>query len=489
MKIKTWLLISYLIVMILPIVSGYGLYVLINEYYQHKNVEEYFKKRVELQKLEGILDDPNLYTVGTSYEELDKLTGAHTEINLYLKEGYLLYSSNPIKNPHGTFLNLKNLYKNLYDFKEDYYSYTYREPVLEGTSIIGFYEVKLARDEWINGVKNRTGLITVLFIVIFISIFALVVILVNRKLINPLQLLMKQMRAFAKNQETSPILITNDEIGELATSFDEMRQQIITANQRLTDEQSEKEYMIASISHDLKTPLTSIRSYAEALSAAASKDVEQINQYSQVVIEKSDYMKQMLDDLLMHTLLQSINYEMELVEVEGDEFFEMLISDYEPLCMEKGISLETYCAVGGTYQLNPKQMLRVMDNLSSNAIRHTPLNGHILLAAFNSKQVPPSLFKFVNPLITKQDGVYLIVQNSGDGIDPEELSKVFQPLYQIDTARTKKRNSGTGLGLSITKRIIGKHGGLVEMASEKQIGTCVICWLPQTKETIKFESN
>ncbi|MED3553034.1 HAMP domain-containing sensor histidine kinase [Cytobacillus praedii] len=477
MKIKTWLLVSYLIVMILPLVAAYVLFLWINAYHQEKNVEEYFEKWVELQKIIEVIDTPEMFQLGRTYEELNKLTGAHIEINLYLKEGFLLYTSNPIKTQIDTIASTDKLYKNLYEFEKDYYAYTYRSPVLQGKDIIGIYEVKLARNEWVKGVSDRTWLVIGIFVLFFVAIFTIVAFLVNRKLNKPLRLLMKQMNAFAERNEVSPIYEVNDEIGELAKSFDEMRLQIITAKQKLIEEQGEKEYMIASISHDLKTPLTSIRTYAEALVGTIPNE-EKISEYSQVIVDKSNYMKHMLDDLLMYTLLQTPTYEMDLIEVEGEEFFDMLISDYESLCMEKGISLELLCTVEGLYLVNPKQMLRVVDNLMSNAIKHSDSKDHILLATIHSKHLPLSIMPFVKPLLTKQEGMYLIVQNSGEGIEQTELENVFKPLYQVDSARTKNRGSGTGLGLSITKQIIEKHGGTVEIASDKQVGTCVICWLP-----------
>lgn len=481
MKIKTGLLLSYVIVMILPLIAAYGLFVWINAYHQEIDVENYFESWVELQEIIEVVENPELYQLGRTYEELDDLTGAHTEISLYLKDGYRLYTSNPIQVSVDTFVNAKELYQNLYEFEQDYNAYTYRAPVLQGKEILGIYEVKLARNEWVKGVTNRTWLVVGLFIIIIVAIFIVVVFFVNRKLNKPLRILMKQMNAFAEKHEVSPIHEANDEIGELAKSFDEMRQQIISGKQKLAKEQQEKEWMIASISHDLKTPLTSIRTYAEAL--ATSQPCEQkIDEYSQVIVDKSNYMKQMLDDLLMYTLLESSNFEMELVEVEGNEFFDMLISDYEPLCAEKDITLETLCKVEGLFHVNPKQMIRVMDNLISNAIKHTEKNGHILLAAINMKNVPDSIMPFVKPLLTKQEGMYIILQNSGVGIEQKEIENVFKPFYQVDSARTKNSGTGTGLGLSITKRIIKKHGGTVEMASEKHVGTCVMCWLPTIKE-------
>ena len=239
--------------------------------------------------------------------------------------------------------------------------------------------------------------------------------------------------------------------------------------------------MIASISHDLKTPLTSIRAYAEALVLSKNEE-DKVAEYCRVIAEKSNYMKQMIDDLLMYTLLQQPNYEMERTLVEGDEFFDMLLSGYEPLCEEKDIDLETHCEVEGMYLVNPKQMLRVMDNLVSNAFKHVNQGGHILLAAFHAGKTPSSIMPQAEKYVAgRPEGVYLIVQNSGEGMHPSELEHVFKPLYQADTARTKQDGSGTGLGLSISKQIIEKHGGTIEIVSEIKAGTCVICWLPEEK--------
>ncbi len=481
MKIKTWLLLSYLIVMILPLGAAYGLFAWINSYHQDQNVEEYFQKWTELQTIITIVDDPALYKLGLEHEQLNELTGAHTAIELHSKDGYLLYTSNPLLATVQSFESKENLYKSLYEFEQSYRSYTYRAPVFFSKELVGFYEVKLARAEWVNGVSNRTWFVVAFFVAIVIGIFIGVALLVNRKLNQRLAHLMQQMKVFAEHGEVRQIEQQNDEIGELAASFDKMRQQIEAARDKIAQEQREKEYMIASISHDLKTPLTSIRAYAESLGNDHDLTAAQQREYREVIVQKANYMKQMLDDLLMYTLLQSPSYEIELVEVEGSEFFDMLVSDYEPLCTEKEITLQTFCEVDGVYAVNPKQLLRVADNLMSNAMKHSKINGEIVLAAVSAQYLPKDIMSFAKSLFSEQDGMYFIVQNSGVGIAPEELAFVFEPLYQTDTARTKKEDTGTGLGLSITKRIIEKHGGTVQIASEINCGTCVVCWLPTTK--------
>src|SRR5699024_5408930 len=115
--------------------------------------------------------------------------------------------------------------------------------------------------------------------------------------------------------------------------------QINTAQAVIENEHKEREYMIATISHDLKTPLTSIKAYAESLDTEKDLTPTEKEEYLKVVTDKSDFMKHMLDDLLTYTLLQSPTYEMELVSVDGSEFFDMLVSDYEALCKDKAIQL------------------------------------------------------------------------------------------------------------------------------------------------------
>src|SRR5699024_8922482 len=168
---------------------------------------------------------------------------------------------------------------------------------------------------------------------------------------------------------------------------------------------------IASVSHDLRTPLTSIKAYAEYLKTRDLTEDEQ-NEYQKVIMDKADFMQQMLDDLLTFTLLQSPTYDVDFVEVEGSEFFDMLVSDYEPICKKKGIHLYTSVEVDGKYSVNPKQMMRVTDNLMSNAIQHTSSEDHIWIAALSSEQMPPEwLFGFIKDKARTfhDDAVYFIV--------------------------------------------------------------------------------
>lgn len=481
MKIRTWLLLSYLVVMLLPLIAAYGLFAWINSYHQEQNVAEYLDNWLEVQQAEHLLDDPSLYRPSADWRAVDDLASDQFSITLYTNAGFMLYSSNPLKKAPLSFISKNELYEDLNELQRKFSTYRYKKPVFTGNTLTGVYEIEMPRDQWTAGVKQRTWLTAALFTAFFLLLFAGVVLLVNRRLNRPLELLMGQMASYARGEQTGTVITRNDEIGELAGSFDAMKEELETARQKLAAEQQQKEFMIASISHDLKTPLTSIRAYTEALQAGTLSEQEQ-REYADVIVSKSSYMRQMLDDLLTYTLLQSGSYDMALTIVDGDEFFEMLVSGYEALCAEKEITLHTVADVIGTYEVDAKQMIRVMDNITANAVAHAPAKGQIGICALHANSAAPAwLFDFVLQEMTQPDGMYLIVQNEGKGLAEQQLTHVFDPLFQADPARTKAGERGNGLGLSITKQIMEKHGGTVRMVSVENTGTAVICRLPEWK--------
>jgi len=481
MKIKTWLLITFFIVLILPIAGTYSLYVWINAYYHDKNVLEYIEKWTELNQVKSVLTNPEYYTKNADRTEIEALTNEQLAITLYSQSGFVLYSSNPLKSG---FISKDQIFKDLYDLQQKYNAFTYKEPVYRKGELLGIYEIQLVRKDWVQGVQNRSWLVIVSSILLFLLIYIATMMLLHRKLNRPLKELMKQMRTFAKGEQvTSDLGIRKDEIGELAQTFLAMQNEIEMARAHLKTEQQQKELMIASISHDLKTPLTSIQAYAESLQNKTLSEKQQY-EYREIILTKADMMKHMLEDLMMYTLLQSSSYDLELVTVDGAEFFEMVLSDYEPLCENQGFMLDASCEVDNQYAVHPKQLQRVIDNLMSNAWRYGKAGTTIGLAAINAGKCPTWCFDFVKSALTKHEGCYVIVQNSGQGIKKEDIEKLFEPMYQADTARTKTGERGTGLGLNITKQIIEKHGGTVELVSKEGFGTAVLCWIPPFKGEI-----
>ena len=478
MKIKSWLLLTYLLVMILPLLTLYGLYVSINAHYQDKNVEEYFEKWNIVTDMKSVLDDPALYTRRERYDELKSLSSEQLMVTLYSANGRILYSSHPLT-AYNSFELRNNVYKNLYELKQNYETFVYKEPVYENGTIKGIYKITLVRTEWLEQVNTKTALVVSGLVVVLLLLYGVVVYFLNVRLNYPAKRLIEQMRAFAQGEKTHSLPIKKDELGELTSSFQAMQQEITSAREKLEVEQRQKEFMVASLSHDLKTPLTSIQAYTESLLAGRLTESEK-REYLQIIGAKSDYMKQLLDDLMMFTLLQSPTYAMELVKVEGSEFFEMLVCDYEQISIEKGFEATTMIQVNDSYRVNPKQLMRVVDNIVSNAWTYTNPGGEIHIAAFELPHIPIWCQGELRAQLTKK-GIYIVVQNSGMTLSKEQSEQMFEPLYQIDESRSSIGQRGAGLGLSIAKRIIEKHNGTIQAISNNS-NTAIIVWLPKEKE-------
>src|SRR5690606_33756515 len=329
MKIKSWLLLTYLLVMILPLLALYGLYVTFNAYYQDKRVDEYFEKWVVVTDLKEQLEHPSLYNINANYKEIEKLTSDQLMITLYSPNGKIYYSSNVI-NSFSSFESKSTVYKNLYEFEQNYKTFIYKEPVYEDGEMKGVYKITLIRSEWLEQVNTKSLIVVISLIAVMLIIYGVVVYLLNRRLNKPAKRLMEQMRAFAKDEATNPLPVTKDEIGELTESFQLMQQEITATRKKPAVEQQQKEFMIASLLHDLKTSLTSIQAYAESLRHGSYSEKDRL-EYLQIIQSKSEYMKQLLGDLMMFTVLKSPTYEMELVNVDGGECFDMLLSDYEQI--------------------------------------------------------------------------------------------------------------------------------------------------------------
>lgn len=479
MKIKTWLMITYFIIMLLPVVSAYFFYSWLESYYKKQEFIDYINVQSSISKLEQQLHNPSLFLNPDSNKKLlETLLTKDVAITLYNMDGNVLYT-----NLADTWSFRKKekeeLFQDLYKLQIGLRAHTIKKPVFLNGTMIGVYEISITRGKNIQNMESKRNMIIFLFFCSFVLIYIFMIALVKRKLTLPLKKLMTQMRNFGAGEKVEALEARNDEIGELILQFEKMKNLLLESQKRIRETQKEKQFMIATISHDLKTPLTSIRAYSESLRFSSLTDEEK-KEYLGIIMDKADYMKQMFDELTMFTLLQNNDDLIEKVEVDTEELFDMLFSGYEEVCKQKDILLTIDIRVTGLVYVNFKQLTRVIDNLFSNALYHTDVQKQIWLGAYSPvSMLPEWIFSPFKKEIeqSRQDYIIFIVQNEGRGIEQDQLEKVFEPLYQVETARTKK-SKGTGLGLSISKMIIEKHGGTIHAFSKEGFGTTFVCRLP-----------
>ncbi|MBN1316499.1 MAG: HAMP domain-containing protein [Anaerolineales bacterium] len=297
----------------------------------------------------------------------------------------------------------------------------------------------------INQALIRTGLIS-------IAIALLLGTLLARTITRPMRELTRATRAMAQGELEQCVSIrSQDEMGELASSFNQMSADLARAN-RLRRE------MTADIAHDLRSPLAVIRGYAEAL---RDGDLPPTQETFQVIYQEVEQLNRLVDDLRTLSLADAGELALNRVAVQPRYLLERAASAHTPRANQSGIKLQVEEEENVSQVLvDPERIAQVLDNLVTNAIRYTGGKGCITLSAGQHDH-----------------SVYLSVQDTGPGITPEDIPRVFDRFYRGDSARQTDEGE-SGLGLAIAKSLVELHGGTISVQSNPGEGTTFTILLP-----------
>lgn len=225
-------------------------------------------------------------------------------------------------------------------------------------------------------------------------------------------------------------------------------------------EQMRKDF-VANVSHELKTPLTSIKGFAETLLDGAQDVPEIREQFLNIIHDESERMQTLVEDLLELSRLEQDNYQLETTIVDVTSLLRETATLLQRKAEEKQmqIHLETEEEVFIRADLN--RLKQVVVNLVANALNYTPSGGNVWIS-----------------LEDGEEAVMLRIKDDGIGIHPKEMQRIFERFYRIDKARSRN-SGGTGLGLAIVKHIIDLHHGTIEVDSEENQGTTFTIRLPK----------
>ncbi len=256
-------------------------------------------------------------------------------------------------------------------------------------------------------------------------------------------------RRFAAGERSARAAVYGgDEVAEVARAFNRMADQAAQREAALVEADRARRQLLADVTHELRTPLTAIRGYTETLAleqyAPAHPDGRR---FVHIVDVEAQRLERLVNDLLDLARLDAGGGALDRAPVSIAALFARVRDRHERQAAADGISLDTRVADGlDTVTGDARRLEQVVQNLTANALRHTPRGGHVSLAAAR-----------------EGDTVVLRVRDTGEGIPAEHLPHVFDRFYKADPARTDA--GGTGLGLSIVKAIVERHGGAVDVSS------------------------
>lgn len=278
---------------------------------------------------------------------------------------------------------------------------------------------------------------------------------VSRSVARPLQAVARAAIAVAHGNYNLKVPVTGpSEAQMVAQAFNEMTEQVKLAQQSQTD-------FLANVTHDLRTPLTSIHGFSQALIDGVSSNPQDIKHAAQVINEEANRMGRLVADLLDIARIQAGKMQMLRHAVEVDRVLTAVGSSLAIKARQKGVEL--HLDVPPLFRIagDSDRLTQAFTNLVDNAIKHTNTGGHVWLRA--------------KPL---DGGIQVEVQDTGEGIPPEDVSRIFERFYQVDKSRNRAKQGGTGLGLAITYEIIKAHNGQIQVVSQIDLGTVFTVWLP-----------
>jgi len=231
--------------------------------------------------------------------------------------------------------------------------------------------------------------------------------------------------------------------------------------QRVHDSQQSQRDFVANVSHELKTPLTSIQGFAQAILDGTASTVEARSQAAEVIYDESNRMHRMVLDLLDLARLDAGTADLERAPFNLEALLKSVAERFTPQSREAGVKLVTEIRPLPGFIGDGDRLSQVFTNLVDNALKHTPPGGTVKLNA-------------------RDEGgwVEVSVADSGPGIPPEELSRIFERFYQLDKARKGGPGRGVGLGLAIAREIIQAHGGTISAQSRIGEGSLFVVRLP-----------
>ena len=253
-----------------------------------------------------------------------------------------------------------------------------------------------------------------------------------------------------------------DEVAALSTTFNQMAEQLQAADQKQRELETLRRDLIAWVSHDLQTPLTSMRAILEALSDGVVDEPEMVKRYLLTAQRDVMSLSALIDDLFQMSQLDTGGFPLHRASSSLSDLVSDTLESFSQLARQSGINLEGQVESDVDPVFMDTQAIgRVFNNLISNALRHTPANGRVSVRVRRGAS-----------------GVDVTVSDTGEGIRPQDIPHIFERFYRGDPSRSRQRGSGAGLGLAIARGIVQAHGGSIQVQSEPGKGTLFTFHLP-----------
>ncbi len=252
--------------------------------------------------------------------------------------------------------------------------------------------------------------------------------------------------------------IRDDEIGQLCVDFEKMRQELEENQKAKQKMDASSRELIRNISHDLKTPITSVKGYVEGILDGVASTPEKQERYLRIIYSKAEEMDALVNELTLYSQLDTNEIPYDLARISVKEFFDDCARDLEDELLAEGITFryESFCDEGDIILADPEKLRRAIDNIIGNSIKYIDKSEGFIR------------------LTVKDEGslVQIEIEDNGRGIAKEDIPYIFDRFFRTDESRNSN-TGGSGIGLSIVKKIVEDHEGKIWATSDIGRGTII----------------
>ena len=313
----------------------------------------------------------------------------------------------------------------------------------------------------VNSVVSRSFLIYLFSAIIFILVLTSIVLTqwVYKGFFEPINRLNVAMQQIAEgNFEYSLTSEDTNEIGELYRNYEDMRLRLKESTEEKIQNERQNRELVSNISHDLKTPITAIKGYVEGIMDGVADTPEKMDRYIKTIYTKANDMNRLINELTYYSGIDSNRIPYNFHRINLADFFQDCVEDVGLDLESKNIELNYSNLVDPSTRIiaDPEQLKKVIDNIVGNSIKYM--------------DKPKGVINI--RILDEVDSVRVEIEDNGKGISTKDLGKIFERFYRTDASRNSS-TGGSGIGLSIVKKIIEDHGGYIWATSKDGEGTCL----------------
>lgn len=302
-------------------------------------------------------------------------------------------------------------------------------------------------------------ILVIIFVISFITVNTFVSYLFSKRILKPVELLKRAAGEISSgNLDYEVVEVGDQEIMELCRDFEKMRIQLKDSVQEKTKYDDNRNMLVSSISHDLKTPITSIKGYVEGILDGVANTQDKLDNYLRTVYSKAELVDSLIDDLLLYSKLDLKKLPFDFEKTDAVEYFKYCIFDSSIELEKVNIKINLINELEGVryITIDRERMRRVIMNIIDNSRKYMDKEEGQITISLRETNL----------------SIVIEIRDNGAGIEKEDANKIFDRFYRGDTARTETK--GTGLGLAIARQIVEGHKGKIWAISHGKAGTSIL---------------